>query len=1171
VLQDWLKAHAKYGEGADPAAQLSLGLFEQVIDALEKQAGDSSTLPSLSEASRVVADRTGLQRTGANSTVDDVYTFWKRKRERLRKPLLRRFWTPTSENNTDPHATFRQRSKERYKLRRTRRSDDMASYRKLAQVRHSTASAVALLELVEQRETAKLELARIATESFEQAVFEATDTTGTVRRPPVLERRKFAARVVTAATTRQRQRKRKGQRQETRTTSAATAAARGLYAAVMEAHNPAKHAERVASLRGIPSQQASQHGADAASGKAAVPFRTGPWAPPFFTPAHPAAGLAFTRWPLAPTAGDPDASRVGHSDGEIEDVVSAAALLAAAPDGAPTAAPLATLQAHAGMAAHPPPHALSVHAGVIASRRAVSRLRDRGSSAPFGMGGTGAGEAEADVLGMGAVSGLPVGFERDDELVGRLTGGEGTGEDADTWLQQRKSALHVDTTARLRALMLQHRTTNVKPTLGMAAPGSAWEEAAGLALGVGSLGDHGEGWDLTGHRPQARAPDLVEASEWRMDRSLALSVQEARRRRRTKEAEASAAVTAVQGKAQSSGDQKAAREAVQAAKADAEAVSAAAVLQSNGRVVLAIAAGPGRACAGDAGPDDGGAGSPTAATELSWEEEEASLFAELAEHGEEEEAARAREAEEAEARAGAEAETRAARLAELRSAREAEAAKPRGRAASAKKPARKGARAKAAAAAPAPEPVSRPAEAARRGALPSDGPAPAARLLRSERTRHAAAAARDQARPAAAPAPSSAGYITRARLGRNGRVWVDRVRAPPGSDLWQRRRAGISDVAARDAVAGQLEAESASAGGHEAIITAMVRSSGQVPPMTGQLAAAVWHPGSRHRAGDDPDEHLGLSAGLDAPEPGLAHAATAMALGPAAVAAPPSGFGADASEASAASAWQVRTRFLEEPAALLVGGASSGTVGGGTSAEAGGMVAGGAFLAGSHGGQGQHLMRRLAGLAGARLGPAATPAMPGHPASDIGSVRGVGRVAGTGLASDMASLGMPSSGSGAGGVDARAWPWLAGVVRRSRAAPHLDAASVTSHTGLLAHRLGSHASLQHTKPARARRLDQVYLDDDNASASLVEALDASRSELTHAAGTPCPGGVGAPAAHAGVRLRLSRDGEAIEADAGAPATLDDDESYWAAAVRGARPATLHEQAQLLTKAAVEMS
>lgn len=45
--------------------------------------------------------------------VQEVYQYWVSKRQRYKKPLLRRFWPVTSINDTNPHLVFRPREKER--------------------------------------------------------------------------------------------------------------------------------------------------------------------------------------------------------------------------------------------------------------------------------------------------------------------------------------------------------------------------------------------------------------------------------------------------------------------------------------------------------------------------------------------------------------------------------------------------------------------------------------------------------------------------------------------------------------------------------------------------------------------------------------------------------------------------------------------------------------------------------------------------------------------------------------------------------------------------------------------------------------------------------------------------------------------------------------------------
>jgi enhancer of polycomb-like protein len=48
---------------------------------------------------------------------NDVFAYWKQRRQKQGKALLQRFWPITSANDTDPHKVFRPREKERYKVR----------------------------------------------------------------------------------------------------------------------------------------------------------------------------------------------------------------------------------------------------------------------------------------------------------------------------------------------------------------------------------------------------------------------------------------------------------------------------------------------------------------------------------------------------------------------------------------------------------------------------------------------------------------------------------------------------------------------------------------------------------------------------------------------------------------------------------------------------------------------------------------------------------------------------------------------------------------------------------------------------------------------------------------------------------------------------------------------
>jgi enhancer of polycomb-like protein len=69
---------------------------------------------TLADAESVLEQRMGMQPIGSNKTViAEVWGYWVAKRQRLKKPLLRRFWPVTSINDSNPHLVFRPREKER--------------------------------------------------------------------------------------------------------------------------------------------------------------------------------------------------------------------------------------------------------------------------------------------------------------------------------------------------------------------------------------------------------------------------------------------------------------------------------------------------------------------------------------------------------------------------------------------------------------------------------------------------------------------------------------------------------------------------------------------------------------------------------------------------------------------------------------------------------------------------------------------------------------------------------------------------------------------------------------------------------------------------------------------------------------------------------------------------
>lgn len=83
----------------------------------------------------------------------EVYEYWKRKREQLQKPLCRKYWPQVNSSDTNPHNVFRARDKEKYRLRKQHKRNDIESFRKMQQLRREFAQAQTLMQLIFERES----------------------------------------------------------------------------------------------------------------------------------------------------------------------------------------------------------------------------------------------------------------------------------------------------------------------------------------------------------------------------------------------------------------------------------------------------------------------------------------------------------------------------------------------------------------------------------------------------------------------------------------------------------------------------------------------------------------------------------------------------------------------------------------------------------------------------------------------------------------------------------------------------------------------------------------------------------------------------------------------------------------------------------------------------------
>ncbi|KAA8536669.1 hypothetical protein F0562_029147 [Nyssa sinensis] len=89
-----------------------------------------------------------------------IYSYWKEKRERWQKPILRRLQPPPPVNDTNPYNVFRPREKAHrlHTRRMQRRENNVQSFEKLRQVRRNLDQAKTLLEALIKREEKKREV-----------------------------------------------------------------------------------------------------------------------------------------------------------------------------------------------------------------------------------------------------------------------------------------------------------------------------------------------------------------------------------------------------------------------------------------------------------------------------------------------------------------------------------------------------------------------------------------------------------------------------------------------------------------------------------------------------------------------------------------------------------------------------------------------------------------------------------------------------------------------------------------------------------------------------------------------------------------------------------------------------------------------------------------------------
>ncbi|KAG0475541.1 hypothetical protein HPP92_015227 [Vanilla planifolia] len=91
------------------------------------------------------------------AVIQSVYKYWKSKRERWQKPILRRLQPPPPVSDTNPYNVFRPREKAHrlHTRRMQRRENNVQSFEKLRQVRRNLVQATTILEALIKREEIK--------------------------------------------------------------------------------------------------------------------------------------------------------------------------------------------------------------------------------------------------------------------------------------------------------------------------------------------------------------------------------------------------------------------------------------------------------------------------------------------------------------------------------------------------------------------------------------------------------------------------------------------------------------------------------------------------------------------------------------------------------------------------------------------------------------------------------------------------------------------------------------------------------------------------------------------------------------------------------------------------------------------------------------------------------
>ncbi|KJP88205.1 hypothetical protein AK88_02152 [Plasmodium fragile] len=148
--------------------------FCKLIDKFEKLTGYSENKEeiNLKDAIKAAAD---LRITLKSNVVKDIHTYWKSKRKRLGRPLLRMFWN-SSQNILPHYSVFRSRVKEKMTLRKHKKKNSEIIL-KMQELIEDFRRLDRILRKMKQRDEKKLLLLQLNSILFDQRKNEIRDKT----------------------------------------------------------------------------------------------------------------------------------------------------------------------------------------------------------------------------------------------------------------------------------------------------------------------------------------------------------------------------------------------------------------------------------------------------------------------------------------------------------------------------------------------------------------------------------------------------------------------------------------------------------------------------------------------------------------------------------------------------------------------------------------------------------------------------------------------------------------------------------------------------------------------------------------------------------------------------------------------------------------------------------